>query len=97
MKKVNLVSGLIGFGVGLVVVYATIYVAGRGWKKSQNRDKNGFLNFEGTAVPSVGVCRRLNEDGSYTTYTAQGDIRPCPSGGVFIPHKEKEKSVSLTR
>jgi hypothetical protein len=93
MKKVNLVSGLIGFGVGLVVVYATIYVAGRGWKKSQKQSNDGFLNIEGVA--SSGICRRLNEDGSYTTYTAQGDIRPCPSGGVHIPHKER-KSVSLT-
>jgi hypothetical protein len=35
MKKGNLVSGLVGFAIGLVVVYATIYVAGRGWKESQ--------------------------------------------------------------
>jgi hypothetical protein len=39
MKNSNLVSGLVGFAVGLVVVYATIYVAGRGWKQSQ---KNGM-------------------------------------------------------
>ncbi len=27
------------------------------------------------------VCRRTNEDGSTTTYTAQGGSRPCPYGG----------------
>jgi len=39
MKKENLTSGLLGFAIGLVVVFTTIYVAGRGWKKSQENDK----------------------------------------------------------
>jgi hypothetical protein len=35
MKKPNLVTAVVGLAVGLAVVYAYAYVAGKGWKKSQ--------------------------------------------------------------
>jgi hypothetical protein len=35
MKKMNLVTGLVTLAVGLGVFYAYVWVAGKGWKKSQ--------------------------------------------------------------
>jgi hypothetical protein len=35
MKKPNLVMGVVGLVLSLAVVYGYIYVAGKGWKKSQ--------------------------------------------------------------
>lgn len=87
MKKSNLIAGALGLAVGLGVVYLYVYVAGKGWQKSQKKSDDGFLNINGT--PKIGTCRRKNPDGSHTTYTAQGDIRPCPYGGTFIPIKQQ--------
>ena len=83
MKKGNLLYGAVGLALGLAVVYVYVYVAGKGWQKSQKNSDGGFLNIEGKAS-SVGVCKRRNEDGSSTTYTAQGGSRPCPYGGAFL-------------
>jgi hypothetical protein len=92
MKKGNLVYGAVGLAVGLAVVYLYVYVAGKGWQKSQKKSDNGFLNFSG-ANQSVGTCRRQNPDGSYTTYTAQGDRVPCPYGGNFTPKRQQKLSI----
>jgi hypothetical protein len=35
MKRNNLIAGAIGLAIGLAVVYAYVYVAGKGWRKSQ--------------------------------------------------------------
>jgi hypothetical protein len=35
MKKGNLIAGVVGLAIGLAVVYAYVYVAGKGWQKSQ--------------------------------------------------------------
>lgn len=35
MKTPSLLTGLIGFAVSLATVYAIVYVAGKGWTKSQ--------------------------------------------------------------
>jgi len=35
MKKPNLVMAVVGLALSLAVVYGYIYVAGKGWKKSQ--------------------------------------------------------------
>lgn len=37
MKNKNLLMTVAGIGISLVVLYATIYVAGKGWKKSQEK------------------------------------------------------------
>lgn len=93
MKKGNLLYGAVGLAVGLAVVYVYVYVAGKGWKKSQKNSDAGFLNIGGKANPTVGTCRRQNPDGSFTTYTAMGNTRPCPYGGDFIPKKQTSLSV----
>lgn len=35
MKKPKLLMGVLGFALSLALVYGTVYVAGKGWKKSQ--------------------------------------------------------------
>lgn len=37
MKKGSLIAGAVGLAVGLAVVYAYVYVAGKGWQKSQEK------------------------------------------------------------
>jgi hypothetical protein len=95
MKKGNLLYGAVGLALGLAVVYVYVYVAGKGWQKSQKSNNGGFLNFEGTANPIAGTCKRRNEDGSSTTYVSQGGSRPCPYGGVFTPKKQTKQVSAL--
>jgi hypothetical protein len=35
MKKPNLVMGVLGLALSLAVIYGTVYIAGKAWKKSQ--------------------------------------------------------------
>jgi hypothetical protein len=35
MKKPNLILGIVGLALSLALVYGYVYVAGKGWRKSQ--------------------------------------------------------------
>ena len=88
MKKGYLVGGL-------AIVGGIALLALLGKKRGQNSE--GFYNARGTGFatqPSLNststvlrprMCTRLEDNGSYTQYTAHGDSRPCPHGGTVRP------------
>ncbi len=39
MKKENLIGTIVGVVASVALVYATVYYAGKGWKRSQTGEK----------------------------------------------------------
>jgi hypothetical protein len=98
MKKSNLITGIAGLAVGLAVIYAYVYVAGKSWRKSQKTSDGGFLNADG-GMYGLG-CRTCQSTknlggGNYetTTYTSQTGY--CRPDDVCITSIRPKKVASI--
>ena len=93
MKKGNLITGVVGLAIGLVAVYVYVYVAGKGWQKSQKTNGGGFLNADGGGMYGLG-CKtcRSSKDGS--TYGAVQGY--CRYNDTCITSIRPRKTVSIT-
>ena len=88
MKNKNLITGVVGLAIGLVAVYVYVYVAGKGWQKSQKTNGGGFLNADGGGMYGLGckVCERPNG----TTYFAK--FGGCADGDHCITSVRPKKA-----
>lgn len=73
MKNKNLITGVVGLAIGLVAVYVYVYVAGKGWKKSQKTNGGGFLNADGSGMYGLG-CQTCRSSYDGSTYFAQRGV-----------------------
>ena len=74
-------NNLLKWGLGLAALGVTVYVAGRAWKKSQDK-KGGMAGFAGASgnprLRAIAAGTRGNIPTGETQCLCGGVRRPCP-------------------
>lgn len=72
-------NNLLKWGLGLAALGVTVYVAGRAWKKSQDKKNGGTAGFAGAAGGPTGIAGiRGNIPKTGAQCLCGGVRRPCP-------------------
>lgn len=79
-------NNLLKWGLGLAALGVTVYVAGRAWKKSQDKKNGGMAGFAGAAGEgnprlrgiAAGVRTRTGAPAGGAQCLCGGVRRPCP-------------------
>lgn len=77
-------NNLLKWGLGLAALGVTVYVAGRAWKKSQEKKNGGMAGFAGAAgdprlrAIAAGARTRTGGSAGGAQCLCGGVRRPCP-------------------